>query len=469
MAGANSKGMRKRGRGPSRVSPETTGTAPTKDEDAHGTGTGSDSTTTTTATALLWNRLREFQPIIGITVVVLVPYGLYLAYLFVCLQRPAWWARVALKGTIVRPSFAEHDARQVLIVGTMSSGTTQLAHELRTTLGLEIGHENSDTTWNFVRDGTVSWFHGIRFLPRPGLDDRSARVTMVFPLPPTNKETDDDATTATTTVLLEGEQLFRYVVDLLCQEFRPNMGFHPIMFRDTGTCSLRQAWAPCWKQECTHLLQHEWGCARRHDASSSARSSPSSCRTPYHTTLHQVRQPLTTVASLVTKFCMRGLAGEVQRPFVVVASALFPQHDFSQLSCIEAMGYYVYEYNQAMRTAVHTGTIDTRFPVEGATACQVATLAGFFERSEAGYPQQIHDHLVPICRRDDDEDRANTASNIHAAHRPIVSTKNRYNQGQLSLDWDDLLGGRHGSHKTDGDRDLQQRLQHLTQELGYQQ
>ena len=135
----------------------------------------------------------------------------------------------------------------------------------------------------------------------------------------------------------------------------------------------------------------------------------------------------------MTKFCIRGLEGEVQRPFVVVASALFPHHDFATLSCIEAMGYYVDAYHRAMLTATHTGTIDTLFPVEGATPCQVATRAGFFARAEDGYPQQIHDHLVQSCR--DDEDRADAASSIiNAAHRPMVSTQNHYNQGQLSLD-----------------------------------
>ena len=130
------------------------------------------------------------------------------------------------------------------------------------------------------------------------------------------------------------------------------------------------------------------------------------------------------------------------------------------------MGYYVDAYHRAMLTATHRGTIDTLFPVEGATPCQVATRAGFFARAEDGYPQQIHDHLVQSCR--DDEDRADAASSIiNAAHRPMVSTQNHYNQGQLSLDWDDLLGGRHGSQKKQGDRDLHQRLTQMATTLGY--
>ena len=32
--------------------------------------------------------------------------------------------------------------------------------------GLEIGYEDSDSSWNFVRDGTVSWIHGMRYFER---------------------------------------------------------------------------------------------------------------------------------------------------------------------------------------------------------------------------------------------------------------------------------------------------------------
>ena len=31
-------------------------------------------------------------------------------------------------------------------------------------------HENAEASWSFVRDGTVSWFHGIRYIARPGMD-----------------------------------------------------------------------------------------------------------------------------------------------------------------------------------------------------------------------------------------------------------------------------------------------------------
>ena len=436
--------MRKRGRGSSEVSSKKTKEA-TANDDA-GDETASDSTTTTT-----WrDRITEFKRIVLLTFVIMLPYALYNGYLFVFLQRPEWLAMVAPSKWILRPSFSVSDARQVLIVGTQSSGTTQVADDLANKLGLEIGHENSETKWSFVRDGTVSWFHGIRFLQRPGIDDSGASLDLVFTLPPTNNQSQTEEE-ATTTVTLEGERLFRYVVNLICRELRPNMGFHPFMFRDNGECSLQNSWGRCWKDECTNLLEQEWGCALKDEG------ELASCTTPYHKTLLQFRNPLSTVQSLATKFCIGGVEGDVQLPFVVFASALFPNHDFSKLSCIEASGYYVYEYNRAVLTAAKNGLVDATYPVEGATPCQIARLAGFFDPSQEGYQQQITDHLLNLCSNEEAE-----------VNQPMVSTKNKYNEGQLSLEWDDLLGGMHGSKKNEGDRDLQERLQRMTKELGYE-
>ena len=70
-----------------------------------------------------------------------------------------------LRGLLGRPALGVHDPRQLLIVGTMGSGTTQKAAEL-SALGLEFGHEMSDSRERQVRDGTVSWAHGLRFLRR---------------------------------------------------------------------------------------------------------------------------------------------------------------------------------------------------------------------------------------------------------------------------------------------------------------
>ncbi len=443
MAGekSNSNGLRRRGRGKKSKAPSKT-TKPANNEE----NTGGQQNTETMPLSL-WDSIMEYKISVGIFFLIAVPYILHVAYLFVYLQRPEWLPHI-FTPKIQRPSFKVADARQALIVGTMSSGTTQMAHDLSSKLGLEIGHENSETKWSFVRDGTVSWFHGIRFLPRPGIDDTNASVDIVIPLPSMG---DNGTAPATETVTIEGEKLFKFVVNVMCRELHPNMGFHPFMFRDNG-CSLRQSWEGCWKEECKNLLEEEWGCALK--------ESQSSCTTPYHKILHQVRNPLKTVESLVTKFCIDGIDGEVQQPFVVYASALFPKHKFKTLSCVEASGYYVYEYNRAILNAVKNGLVDTTFHVEGSTPCQIAEMAGFFDPpAEEKYQQQIRDHLLEVCSEE---------SLMSEGNKPMVSTKNKYNEGQVSLEWDDLLGGRHGSQKKEGDRDLQQRLQEIAKELGYE-
>jgi hypothetical protein len=392
----------------------------------------------------------------------MVPYSLYMGYLYVCLQKSEWLASAAaslsacglgslVKSAILRPSLEVSDARQFLIVGTMSSGTTQVAHDLASHLKLEIGHDNSETKWSFVRDGTISWFHGIRFLERPGIDNTSATVDLELTLPPSMTEVEG----ATQIVTLEGEQLFGYLVNVMCQELHPNMGFHPFMFRDSQ-CSMRQSWDSCWRQECRNLLNQEWGCALRE---ADADDADDACTTPYRKILHQFRNPLKTVESLVTKFCIGGVDGELQPAFEVFAKSLFAQYDFSKLSCVEASGYYVYEYNQAILSAKEEGLIDASFKVEGATPCEVAKLAGFLEISGVGYQQRIRDHLMNFCGWEAPAD--------NEANQPMVSTKNKYNQGQLSLEWDDLLGGKHGSKKNEGDPDLQQKLKQMARDLGY--
>ena len=48
----------------------------------------------------------------------------------------------------------------------------------------------------------------------------------------------------------------------------------------------------------------------------------------------------------------------------------------------------------------------------------------------------------------------------------MQSKTTRYNKGQLVLDWDDLIGGKHSSSR-DGDRDLLKRIKELALTLGY--
>ena len=135
-----------------------------------------------------------------ITLVVAGPYALYVSYLWIRLQ-----------SGLLRAPVRVATPRAVLIVGTQSSGTTQMSAELGK-IGLEVAHETSDAQWEFARDGTISWLHALRFMP--------GRADLAF-------------TTA------------------FCSRFRRSMGFHPAMFGPPELgCSYRKTWDDCWRMQC---------------------------------------------------------------------------------------------------------------------------------------------------------------------------------------------------------------------------
>lgn len=132
------------------------------------------------------------------------------------------------------------------------------------------------------------------------------------------------------------------------------------------------AWNQCWVRECRAVLEAEWGCAMRdapgddwgmgegeeeeeegsaggegagEDGASgtgrAARIRRNSCETPYNTTLLQVRAPLSTVSSLVVKFC-ESLDRPVHPLFYAMASALWPGHDWSAAwGCVGTVAWTV--------------------------------------------------------------------------------------------------------------------------------
>ncbi|GAX23153.1 hypothetical protein FisN_33Lu049 [Fistulifera solaris] len=264
------------------------------------------------------------HPLIVVLPYVMIPYLLYHAYHYVLLQRPELLSPFAT----LRPALAITEPRQVLIVGTMSSGTTQVAHELSTHFGLEVQHEVSDSTSYFCRDGTVSWFHGIRFLSPPASIERMAP---------------------------------------LCVNFTQNMGFHPRMYA-AQSCSSWQTWSACWMKSCFEVLQREWGCTQRPNHH---------CETPFRVTLWQVRHPLRTMESLTAKFCN---GKSVHPSLVTFVEALFPSKQKPN-TCLEWVAYYVLEYSQAMLLAHQRGDIVHWYRVEETSPCQVAALAGFLNDS----------------------------------------------------------------------------------------
>ncbi len=433
MAESNSNGAARRRRNKKKTRSGAAGSSSdTTSDDATNSG-GASIERKKTAAAPAENK----NPFFVITAVILMPYALYNAYLYLFLQHPELLSFIYPS---IRPAVQLNDPRQLLIVGTIGSGTTQVVADLTNNLGLEIGHENAEASWSFVRDGTVSWFHGIRYIPRPG-------------------GTDDINNVKTNT---SNERIsFTSQVKDLCRELQPKMGFHPFMFRD-GKCSLRQSWGDCWRDECEDIVKREWGCGlrssnnQRHRDNTLLHQRRDDCETPFNKVVHQVRHPLRTIESLVAKFCIGGVEGNVQSSFLIFANALFPQHNFSEMSCIEAAGYYVDEYNSAIVKARVLKMVDDTFQVEEATPCDIAKKGGFMNKDSVYRPTR--DRVLKVCNRESSNSDANQL---------MKSTKNRYNTGLVSLHWDDLLGGKHGSRKKVGERDLQNRIKKLTHNLGY--
>jgi len=297
------------------------------------------------------------------------------------------------------------------------------------------------------------------------------------------------------------------------------------MFRATSKCSLRnQKWDTCWEQECIDVLEREWGCGLLHTSNQNAAvpnnnnnnnnnkdntattTSTTSCLTPFEKTIHQVRHPLRTIESLVTKFCIGGINGNVQPAFVMFVTTLFPQQHkphqnknnnnnngnttvhITEMSCIEISGYFVYEYNMAMIQATKLGYIDHLYHVEDVTPCDIVNLAGFMgnknnDNKNADTDTDTDDGVVykpnkekviNICKGNNNNDDNNnkngdthTTTTNNDANKVMLSTRNRYNKGQLTLEWDDLVGGKHGSTRKSNDHELQQQIQRLTQTLNY--
>ena len=121
-------------------------------------------------------------------------------------------------GVLVGRSAKLWTERPLLIVGSPGSGTGQMAKSLQE-LGLNVEHETSRG-----RDGTVSWFHGMRLLTgRPN-------------------------------------------VQLLCQRPLPGTDWHPMQLephRCPAGCSTGNGcWNDCWRRSCPIVLRHQHGCHR---------------------------------------------------------------------------------------------------------------------------------------------------------------------------------------------------------------
>lgn len=253
---------------------------------------------------------------------------------------------------------------------------------------------------------------------------------------------------------------------MLCQNATKHLGFHPNMYGPSEHCSLgflqQTWWSPCWAKECLQLLSAEWGCASNTvDVTDTAAAFIPDCAIPFERTLLQVRNPMRNLESLVVKFCIDGVNGTVQPDFAKYTKALFPPEDgrkwnLDTTSCIETAAYFLHSYNTAMLDAVERGEIDDMYRIEDASPCDVARMAGLLEESTTAYSPN-HDTAKKRC----------DADKHHVAQDRMKPTKNKINKGQVQLGWSDLRGGKHGSHRKDGDRQVELMMRSLFELLGY--
>lgn len=257
----------------------------------------------------------------------------------------AW---VLLRTTLVRPPVRDDDPRQLLVVGTQSSGTTGMTDSLKQ-LGLEVEHENSNSAETLCRDGTVSWFHGIRFFPGRASDAS---------------------------------------LDALCRRAGSRTGFHPRMFRNARSCWAEWfGWGDCWAQTCREVLAENWGCAHAAD---------SPCETPFARALLQVRHPLRVVESLGVKFCASADA-PLNRDLAALLAGLWPadaarfgppdaapstdaaraEPRSSGSRCLVALGWYWTLYHESLLAALKSGVLHGWYRIESTPSCEVAKRAGF--------------------------------------------------------------------------------------------
>jgi hypothetical protein len=352
----------------------------------------------TDAAQTAWDVIRR-HPLFWALILLGFPYLLFVGWRWVVLQHPFL--------TGMRPAVGMNDTRQVLIIGSMSSGTSSIAQALREDVGIEVGHEDSDTLWTFVRDGTVSWFHGIRYWKHP--ENRSAS----------------------------------HVVSDLCRmawRFRnskSNYGFGPTLF---GTpeynCSLiHPKFNQCFHHACSKALTREYGCAL-----TTTPNNRDSCNPPFQTTLLQTREPWKIVQSLAAKYCLDSGKIAPKPPttlwFLLNAMGLVKNED-----CVQQMILYV--------TGFYNTILDNKpdiifYPIESTTPCEVALMAGLGNVTATVYGPN-HNIVVEMCQKNSDE--------------AIIKTPraNVINHGRISLQ--DVL-----PYATPG---LEDDIKALYQRLGY--
>mmetsp|Transcript_9017 Transcript_9017/g.10421 ORF Transcript_9017/g.10421 Transcript_9017/m.10421 type:complete len:452 (+) Transcript_9017:164-1519(+) len=343
-----------------------------------------------------WNVLRNHWTLK--VLVMGIPAFLYYCRLYLILQKPHWISQNTQK---LRPKVSMEHERQVLIVGTMSSGTSQIATELSKAFGLEVGHETTDSLWEFTRDGTVSWFHGTRFIPLSSSSSPKQELVLAATIPRIC-------------------QVAYYFLNRVTSLHHPYAAGPNLLGPPEYRCShLHPNFKKCWFENCERVLKNEFGCATRQSSDDHQSGTNKICQVPFRKTLFQTREPLRIVESLVAKYCLPKTSGShshntTTTPAPKLLLNLFQALHLTQSftdpdrndifmpkattanTCTHQMAHHVISYYNMLLDAVDAGYIDGMYPVETTPLCEVAELSGLLNSADTVYTPN-HDRVKRRC------------------------------------------------------------------------
>ena len=81
----------------------------------------------------LFGFMKQF-PFTWITIAIFIPKLVRDTYMYAVLQEPGWLAKGSFGLLSLRPAVGVTDPRQVLILGSISSGTTQVTYDMKQNL-----------------------------------------------------------------------------------------------------------------------------------------------------------------------------------------------------------------------------------------------------------------------------------------------------------------------------------------------
>lgn len=402
-------------------------------------------------------------------------------------------------GKRFRSAITMDQPRQVLIIGSLSSGTSAVV-DLQTKIGLEIGYQNADTTQSFVRDGTASWFHGIRFLDLSNKDVQS-RAKMIV-----------DLCAVSWRVYSSDKINFNNAWSNYGMSLLPLFGPTSVKFDVPH-------WHPSFRKSylntCHRTMLRELSCGINEisvedKGDDVATTITKKCPTPFQRTLIQTRRPWDIVASLVTRYCGSSLSDKKNNTMAYKSApttllklfqALFPNINHTWFSddnddvhsknstirdnveepvdtnlqvCTNQMASYVsLWYNslldsfdkisrQINKSKSYNAADFGVYPIESTTVCKVAELAGFVDGSNIYGPNA--ETVVKYCQRH--------------SETLFRHSKHRFNTCNITVVEDDSKGGQRNATqlvpillesklRSVIDQNLERQLDELHARMGY--